>query len=87
MNNNERYLLRYVCDGDIKTAQNWAKTILESTSSKTDESFRNELLEKLERNKAIEIPYNLKGKRGFRKLYVRKCTEKSYSIFSKSVLY
>ena len=61
MNNNERYLLRYVCDGDIKNAQNWAKTILESISSKADENFRNDLLEKLEKNKGIEIPYNLKG--------------------------
>ena len=31
--------------------------------------------------------YNLRKKVGFRKLYVRKCTEKSYSIFNKSVLY
>lgn len=61
MNNSERALLRYVCDGDMKNAQMWAKSILDGISSKTDENFRNELIEKLEKNKGIEIPYNLKG--------------------------
>lgn len=63
MNNNERYLLRYVCDGDMKNAQIWAKNILDGITSKTDESFRAELLEKLAKKKGtlIELPYNIQG--------------------------
>ena len=34
-----------------------------------------------------ELKYNLRKKLAFRKFYVRKCTEKSYSIFGESVLY
>lgn len=34
-----------------------------------------------------EFKYNLRKKVVFRKFYVRKCTEKSYSIFAESVLY
>jgi len=63
MNNNERFLLRYVCDGDIKNAQVWAKNILDSISSKTDEAFRNELLSKLKAKEGtfVELPYNMQG--------------------------
>ena len=62
MTNNERYLLRYVCNGDMKNAQIWAKNILDGISSKVDENFRNELLKTLSkrRNTFMELPYNMK---------------------------
>lgn len=63
MNNNERYLLRYICNGDLKNAQRWAKDILESITSKTDEYFRKELLEILTKREGtfIELPSNMQG--------------------------
>lgn len=63
MNNNERYLLRYICNGDLKNAQIWAKNILDGISSKVDENFRDELLEKLAKREGtfIELPSNMQG--------------------------
>lgn len=62
MNDRERALLRYVCEGDLKQAQMQAKIILNGISSKKDEQFRDRLLVKLEsRGHFVELPLNLKG--------------------------
>lgn len=37
--------------------------------------------------KLYSYPYNLRIKLGFRKNYVRKCTEKCYGIFPQDGLY
>lgn len=62
MNDKERTLLRYVCDGDIRKAQQQAKIILNEITTQKDENFKNHLLQKLEAQgpKLIELPYNLK---------------------------
>ncbi len=50
--------------------------------------FRRKTAQNQPREKGLyEFQYNLRKKLGFRKFYVRKCTEKSYSIFLRSVLY
>lgn len=62
MTDKERMLLRYVCDGDMKMVRRQAQYILETMSSKKDESFREDMLKKLTAWKGpIEIPGNLKG--------------------------
>ncbi len=62
MNNNERILLRYVCDGDMKRAQMQAKCILTTISSQKDASFRDDMLRRMETRKIfVELPQNLKG--------------------------
>lgn len=61
MNDSERTLLRYVCDGDIKKAKQQARVILSSISSKKDEQFRDNMLRKLDaKGNLIELPYNLR---------------------------
>jgi len=62
MNNDERRLLRYVCDGDIRQAKLQAQIILRNISTKKDEAFRDDLLRRLETKKDfIQLPPNLKG--------------------------
>lgn len=63
MNENERYLLRHVCDGNMERAQSQARVILEGIKTQKDESFRNHMLEKLDAKKAkiVELPSNIKG--------------------------
>lgn len=62
MNDNERVLLSYVCDGDIRKAQQQAKIILNGISSQKDERFKENMLRKLEAKgpQMIELPYNLR---------------------------
>lgn len=62
MNEKERTLLHYVCNGDLKKAQQEAKLILESLTSKKDEKLKENLLKILDskNNKFIELPYNIK---------------------------
>ena len=40
MNEKERTLLHYVCNGDLKKAQQEARLILESLTSKKDERMK-----------------------------------------------
>lgn len=62
MNERDKILLRYVCDGDMRRARQQAKLILENTTAKKDEHFRYEMLRKLEtKSNFIELPANLQG--------------------------
>lgn len=63
MNDNDRSLIRYVCDGDIAKAQTQARIILEGITSKKDINFKTTNLRKLDNHHAnlIELPPNLKG--------------------------
>lgn len=62
MNERDKILLRYVCDGDMRRARQQAKLILENTAAKKDEHFRYEMLRKLEtKSNFIELPANLQG--------------------------
>ena len=62
MNDNDRALLQYVCEGDILKAQKQAHTILDTIKSQKDAAFRKRLLRQLEAKgpSRIELPYNLK---------------------------
>ena len=60
MNDSERRLIRFVCDGDMQNAQKAVKIILNSISSKKDEQFKENMFRKLEsKREFIELPYNL----------------------------
>ena len=60
MNDSERRLIRFVCDGDMRNAQKAVKIILDSISSKKDEQFKENMFRKLEsKREFIELPYNL----------------------------
>lgn len=60
MNDSERCLIRFVCDGDMRNAQKAVKIILDSISSKKDEQFKENMFRKLEsKREFIELPYNL----------------------------
>lgn len=62
MNENERLLIRYVCDGDIRKSQNQVRIILNSLTSKKDEQFKTDMLRKLDaKGDFIELPYNLRS--------------------------
>lgn len=63
MNENERWLLRHVCNGDLKRAQDQAKIILEGIKTQKDERFKDNMLANLnaQRSKLIELPPNLRG--------------------------
>lgn len=61
MTNNERILLRNVCDGDIKKSQQQARIILGGITSQKDKTFRDNLLRQLDtKANLIELPYNLR---------------------------
>ena len=55
-------LLHYVCNGDLKKAQQEARLILEGLTSKKDERMKENLLKTLDskKGKFIELPYNIK---------------------------
>ena len=63
MNDNERMLLRAVCDNDLRKAQAYARTILlNNMTAKKDEEFKRHLLDKLNAKRDfIQLPYNLQG--------------------------
>lgn len=62
MNNNERILLQYICEGDIKKAKKKARIILGSITTKNDEQFRDDMLRKLDaQGHFVELPHNLQG--------------------------
>lgn len=60
MNEQERILLRYVCEGDMRRSQGQARVILNSIKTEKDKSFRDSLLRKLdEKGNIIELPANV----------------------------
>lgn len=62
MNNNERILIRYVCDGDIRRAQMQARCILDAITSQRDAVFRDDMIRRMEARKDLmELPDTLKG--------------------------
>lgn len=63
MNDQIRYLLRYVCEGDIKRSQAQARIILNGLESKRDEQFKGNMLRTLDakQSKFIELPMDLRG--------------------------
>lgn len=62
MNNDERLLIRYVCDGDMRRAQMQARSILGAISSKRDAAFRDDMICRMETQKDLmELPGLLKG--------------------------
>lgn len=63
VNDNERTLLRYVVEGDIRKSQQQAKIVLEGLTTVKDKAFKETGLRTLA-NKSptlIELPYNLQG--------------------------
>lgn len=63
MNDAERLLIEYICDGDIKKSQAQVRTILESLNTEKDKRFKEYQLKKLNTKQAelIELPYNMRG--------------------------
>lgn len=62
MNNDERVLIRYVCDGDMRRAQMQARCILNAISSQRDAAFRDDMFRRMEARKDLmELPSSLKG--------------------------
>ena len=62
MNDRERILLRYVCEGDMKNAQQQARIVLESITTQKDQRFKESLLKKLTARpfEMLELPANVK---------------------------
>lgn len=62
MNDTERVLIRYVCEGDIKKAQQQARILLGQMKAKKDSDFSQNMLRKLDAKPVnlIELPYNLR---------------------------
>ncbi len=64
MNNNERELLRYVCDGDMRRAKMQAQCILKTISSQKDAAFRDDMLRRMDADAQkgfIKLPPKLEG--------------------------
>ncbi|MBD5098160.1 MAG: AAA family ATPase [Clostridiales bacterium] len=63
MNNDERVLIRYVCDGDMRRAQMQARSILNTISSPKDAAFRDDMLRRMTRvpKGFMELPQGIKG--------------------------
>lgn len=62
MNNAERVLIRYVCDGDMRRAQMQARCILGEITSQRDAAFRDGMIRRLEARKDfVKLPDSLKG--------------------------
>lgn len=60
MNDNERLLIRYIADGDLRQAQKQARVVLNGITAKKDEQFKANMLRKLDaKGNFIELPYNL----------------------------
>ena len=62
MTNNERMLVRCVCEGNIVKSQQAAKILLNEMSTKKDEQFKQNMLQKLKEKeqKFIELPVNVR---------------------------
>ena len=62
MNDNERMLIRNVCEGDLRMARQYARAVLNGVTAKKDANFKATMLRKLDaKGNKIEIPYNLKS--------------------------
>ena len=61
MTNREQILMRYICEGDMTGAQKYTKSILDGTTTKKDEYFRETMLRKLEQTNFLKLPENLKN--------------------------
>ena len=63
MNVNTKNLIRYVCDGDIKKAQDQARLILANDQTAANYNFKKEMLRKLDipKKEFITLPANLQG--------------------------
>lgn len=75
VNDNERALLRYVVEGDIRKSQQQAKIVLEGLTTVKDKAFKETCLRTLASKSPtlIELPYNLQG------LLIRALSEKTGS--------
>ena len=62
MNDRERMLLRFVCEGDIRSAQKQAQIMLEGIKSQKDQQFKDSLLSKLKARpmELMELPANMR---------------------------
>lgn len=61
MNDNERILLKYICDNDFKNARKQARIVLNDITAKKDEQFRDNMIRKLDmQGNLLELPYNLR---------------------------
>lgn len=62
MNEKERALIRYICDGDIRKAQQQTRIILDGLDTKKDQQFKEHMIRKLEAKgpELIELPFNLR---------------------------
>lgn len=81
MNDNNRMLLRYVAEGDIRKAQMQAKVILNSITAAKDEQFKANCLAKLNNvePRFIELPVQHAGSFGGRRCIRFSRTEVSHS--------
>lgn len=64
INAETKQLIRYICNGNIKKAQQQARIIVNADTTEKNRSFREEALLKLdalEGRSTIELPYNLKS--------------------------
>ena len=62
MNNDERALIRYVCDGDMRRAQMQARCILGGITSQRDAAFRDDMIRRIDVMKGVvKLPDSLKG--------------------------
>lgn len=62
MNNDERVLIRYVCDGDMRRAQMQARCILGGITSQRDAAFRDDMIRRIDARKGVvKLPDSLKG--------------------------
>ena len=62
MNNDERALIRYVCDGDMRRAQMQARCILGGITSQRDAAFRDDMIRRIDvRKGVVKLPDSLKG--------------------------
>ena len=63
MNNVERELVRWVCEGDIKRARMQARIVLSGMKAAKDQRFRDDMLRKLDSKgpELIELPPNMRG--------------------------
>ena len=62
MNNDERALIRYVCDGDMRRAQMQARCILGAITSQRDAAFRDDMIRRIDvRKGVVKLPDSLKG--------------------------
>ena len=62
MNDNERNLIRYICQGNYRMAEQQTRVILSGLKSQKDESFKKNMLETLDyRQNFADLPSNVKG--------------------------